>query len=138
MYTSLVERTPGAGRHANLSAGVASARAINCWETCFHSPSYPCQIPSGALANDIDVLNKSHSKNAFRNRLFMSSSSEKQLPYSSLHGRGSQQKVYSMAVNGYMLCNRRYADSKEARDMNKVTSAVCRTLAYAVVDATTG
>src|SRR5258707_566478 len=47
MYTSLVERTLFAGRHTNLSSGVASARAINCSETCFHSPSYPCHSPSG-------------------------------------------------------------------------------------------
>ncbi len=47
MYTSLVDRTPGAGRHANFSAGVASASATSCSDTCSHSPSYPSQIPSG-------------------------------------------------------------------------------------------
>src|SRR5215469_2150073 len=52
MYTSLVERTPAAGRHANFSAGVASASAINWLVTCFHSPSKPCQIPSGSFWAD--------------------------------------------------------------------------------------
>jgi hypothetical protein len=70
MYTSLVERTPAAGRHANFSAGVASASAINCRDTCLHSPSYPCQIPSGAWANNMGVLNKSHSNNAFTKHVF--------------------------------------------------------------------
>src|SRR5664279_4996860 len=46
MRTSLVERTPGTGRHAKVSAGVASASATSCRETCTHSPSYPCQRPS--------------------------------------------------------------------------------------------
>src|SRR5208283_4488680 len=49
MYTSLVERTPGAGRHANFSCGVASASEINCCDTCVHSPSYPSRMPSGNL-----------------------------------------------------------------------------------------
>src|ERR1700674_4625854 len=49
MKTSLVERTPGAGRQANFSSGVASASASNWLETWRHSPSYPCQIPSGAV-----------------------------------------------------------------------------------------
>ncbi len=39
MKTSLTDRTPGAGRHEYFSAGMASASAINCWETCAHSPS---------------------------------------------------------------------------------------------------
>ena len=69
MYTSLVERTPAAGRQANLSAGVASANAINCRETCLHSPSYPCQIPSGgAWANNMGVLIETHN-NAFAKRV---------------------------------------------------------------------
>src|ERR1022692_3481854 len=46
MKTSLVDRTPGAGRHANFSAGMASASATSCRETWTHSPSYPCQRPS--------------------------------------------------------------------------------------------
>jgi hypothetical protein len=33
MYISLVERASDPGRHENFSAGVASASAINCWET---------------------------------------------------------------------------------------------------------
>src|ERR1700738_3464767 len=98
MYTSLVERTPAAGRHANFSAGVASASAVNCRETCLHSPSYPCQIPSGgAWANKTGVLNKSHSKNAFRRHVFTSSSSNQYWPWSSRHDAQSQHEVYSMA-----------------------------------------
>src|SRR5271154_1643264 len=62
IYTSLVERTPGAGRHANFSAGVASASAINCCDTCFHSPSYPCQIPSGYGAGTAGAAKKRKSK----------------------------------------------------------------------------
>jgi hypothetical protein len=59
------------GAHANFSSGVASASAINCWETCLHSPSYPCQIPSGgAEANTMGVLNKNHSKNVFNKHVF--------------------------------------------------------------------
>jgi len=70
-----VERTPGAGRHANLSAGVASAKAINGWETCFHSPSYPSQMPSGAdWANNSGVLNENNTSicanSLFTARLF--------------------------------------------------------------------
>src|ERR1700736_2503227 len=49
MKTSLVERTPGAGRQANFSSGMASASASNWLDTWRHSPSYPCQIPSGAV-----------------------------------------------------------------------------------------
>src|SRR5258707_15509631 len=49
MNTSLVERTPGAGRQENFSSGVASASASNWLDTWRHSPSYPCQIPSGAV-----------------------------------------------------------------------------------------
>src|ERR1035437_8393110 len=43
LRTSLVDRTPGAGRHANFSAGIASASATSCRETWTHSPAYPCQ-----------------------------------------------------------------------------------------------
>src|SRR6266403_5437684 len=71
MYTSLVERTPGAGRHANFSAGVASANAINCRDTCLHSPSYPCQIPSGAVWANTGAPNKAHSRNALVHAVFM-------------------------------------------------------------------
>src|ERR1019366_4145680 len=46
MRTSLVERTPGAGRHANVSAGIASASATSCRETCPHSRT-PARGPSG-------------------------------------------------------------------------------------------
>src|ERR1035438_3550214 len=46
MKTSLVDRTPGAGRQANFSAGMASAKATSCRETWTHSPSYPCHRPS--------------------------------------------------------------------------------------------
>src|ERR1700690_228482 len=68
IYTSLVERTPAAGRHANLSAGVASANAINCSETCRHSPSYPCQSPSGsAWANNVGALTETHNNNDIQN-----------------------------------------------------------------------
>src|SRR5882672_4031489 len=49
MKTSLVERTPGAGRQANFSSGMASASASNWLDTWRHSPSYPCQSPSGAV-----------------------------------------------------------------------------------------
>src|SRR3989441_12067119 len=68
MYTSLVERTPGAGRQANFSSGVASASAINCRDTWRHSPSYPCQIPSGgACASKERALNnKKSAKRVFR------------------------------------------------------------------------
>jgi hypothetical protein len=70
MYTSLVERTPAAGRQANLSTGVASAKAINCLETCLHSPSYPCQIPSGGVwQNNMGVLSDIQN-NAFAKRVF--------------------------------------------------------------------
>src|SRR6266705_2845300 len=66
MYTSLVERTPGAGRQANFSSGVASASAINCRDTWRHSPSYPCQIPSGgACASKGRALNKRSKKSVF-------------------------------------------------------------------------
>src|SRR5260370_29845325 len=66
MYTSRVERTPGAGRQANFSSGVASASAINCRDTLRHSPSYPCQIPSGgACASKGRALNKRSRKSVF-------------------------------------------------------------------------
>jgi len=47
MKTSLVERTPGAGRHANFLLGQASASGEQLADTWRHSPSYPCQSPSG-------------------------------------------------------------------------------------------
>jgi hypothetical protein len=48
------------------------ASAINCRETCLHSPSYPCQIPSGgAWAHNKGVFSKSHSNSAFTNNVFM-------------------------------------------------------------------
>src|SRR5882762_5508679 len=62
MKTSLLERTPGAGRHANFSSGVASASASNWLDTWRHSPSYPCQIPSGAVC-----AGKGHALNNRRN-----------------------------------------------------------------------
>src|ERR1700687_670853 len=62
MNTSLVERTPGAGRQANFSSGMASASASNWLDTWRHSPSYPCQIPSGAVcASKGRVLNNKRS-----------------------------------------------------------------------------
>src|ERR1700694_352569 len=62
MKTSLVERTPGAGRHANFSSGMASASASNWLDTWRHSPSYPCQIPSGAVcASKRRALNNNRS-----------------------------------------------------------------------------
>src|SRR5882672_7231049 len=58
MKTSLVERTPGAGRQANFSSGMASASASNWLDTWRHSPSYPCQSPSGgACASKGRALN---------------------------------------------------------------------------------
>src|SRR6266850_863128 len=67
MKTSLVERTPGAGRQANFSSGVASASASNWLDTWRHSPSYPCQSPSGgACASKGRALkNKRSTKSAF-------------------------------------------------------------------------
>src|SRR6266849_746851 len=66
MKTSLVERTLGAGRQANFSWGVASASASNWLDTWRHSPSYPCQIPSGAVcANTGRALNNRSKKSAF-------------------------------------------------------------------------
>src|SRR5882724_828261 len=64
MKTSLVERTPGAGRQANFSSGVASASASNWLDTWRHSPSYPCQSPSGgACASKGRALNNKKSAN---------------------------------------------------------------------------
>src|ERR1700675_429387 len=67
MKTSLVERTPGAGRQANFSSGMASASASNWLDTWRHSPSYPCQIPSGAVcaSNGRALNNKRNAKSAF-------------------------------------------------------------------------
>src|SRR6266550_927203 len=67
MKTSLVERTPGAGRQANFSSGTASANASNWLDTWCHSPSYPRQIPSGgACASKGRALNnKKSAKRAF-------------------------------------------------------------------------
>src|SRR4030088_964768 len=67
MKTSLVERTPGAGRQAKFSSGVASASASNWLDTWRHSPSYPCQIPSGAVcaSRGRPVNNKRSAKSAF-------------------------------------------------------------------------
>src|SRR5882724_13548223 len=65
MKTSLVERTPGAGRQANFSSGVASASASNWLDTWRHSPSYPCQSPSGgACASKGRALNNKKSANS--------------------------------------------------------------------------
>src|SRR6266850_664376 len=65
MKTSLVERTPGAGRQANFSSGVASASASNWLDTWRHSPSYPCQSPSGAAcASKGRALNTRRSANS--------------------------------------------------------------------------
>src|SRR5271163_1160531 len=81
IYTSLVERTPGAGRHENFSAGVASASAINCCDTCLHSPSYPCQIPSGYCAGTAGTAKKRKNKNErnFTSRLLSISFAHQQL-----------------------------------------------------------
>src|SRR2546422_7281587 len=67
MKTSLVERTPGAGRQANFSSGTASANASNWLDTWCHSPSYPCQIPSGAAcaSKERALNNKKSAKRAF-------------------------------------------------------------------------
>src|SRR5467141_3570893 len=66
MKTSLVERTPGAGRQENFSSGVASASASNWLETWCHSPSYPCQIPSGgACAYAGRTVNSRNKKSVF-------------------------------------------------------------------------
>src|SRR5262245_43975631 len=62
MYTSLVERTPAAGRQAHFSAGVASASAMSWLVTCFHSPSYPCQSPSGGFWANTGVTLKQSSR----------------------------------------------------------------------------
>src|SRR6266436_2708260 len=64
MKTSLVERTPGAGRQANFSSDIASASAINWLDTWRHSPSYPCQSPSGTVcASNGRALNNKKSAN---------------------------------------------------------------------------
>src|SRR5882724_121933 len=67
MKTSLVERTPGAGRQANFSSGMASDSASNWLDTWRHSPSYPCQIPSGAVcaSKGRALNNKRSAKSAF-------------------------------------------------------------------------
>src|SRR6266850_1571966 len=67
MKTSLVERTPGAGRQANFSSGMASASASNWLDTWRHSPSYPCQSPSGAVcaSKGRALNNKRNAKSAF-------------------------------------------------------------------------
>src|SRR5216684_3563553 len=66
MKTSLVERTPGVGRQANFSSGVVSANASNWLDTWRHSPSYPCQSPSGgAWASKGRALNNRSAKSAF-------------------------------------------------------------------------
>src|SRR6266513_5505607 len=67
MKTSLVERTPGAGRQANFSSGTASANASNWLDTWCHSPSYPCQIPSGGACASKGRAqnNKKSAKRAF-------------------------------------------------------------------------
>src|SRR5713226_5162824 len=65
MKTSLVERTPGAGRQANFSSGMASASASNWLDTWRHSPSYPCQSPSGGVcAGKGRALNNKRSANS--------------------------------------------------------------------------
>src|ERR1035441_10127849 len=67
MKTSPVDRTPGAGRQANFSAGMASARATSCRETWTHSPSYPCHWPSkGSTWACMDIVPRiAASNNAF-------------------------------------------------------------------------
>src|SRR6202158_6481846 len=76
MKTSLVERTPGAGRQANFSSGMASASASNWLDTCRHSPSYPSQIPSGAVcaSKERALNNKRSAKSAFLMFCLVSSS----------------------------------------------------------------
>src|SRR5712664_3275006 len=76
MKTSLVERTPGAGRQANFSSGVASASASNWLDTWRHSPSYPCQIPSGAVcaSKGRALNNKRSAKSTFLMVCLVSSS----------------------------------------------------------------
>src|SRR5215470_4432785 len=62
MYTSLVDRTPGPGLHANFSAGVASAKATSCCDTCVHS---------GIFCANAGELNTSQRKSAFAQTVFM-------------------------------------------------------------------
>src|SRR5262245_16033929 len=49
MYTSLTERIPGAGRHENFSAGVASASASNCPAAWLNSAIHPLPSNGGAF-----------------------------------------------------------------------------------------
>src|SRR6266705_464375 len=120
MYTSLVERTPGAGRQVNFSSGVASASAINCRDTWRHSPSYPCQIPSGgACASKGRALNKRSRKSVFL-MIYLPSGPHhygqrtqvqvrKRSPFYFVLGVGSMVSFWGLETTGpapYMRCSR--------------------------------
>src|SRR6058998_398898 len=102
MKTSLVERTPGAGRQANFSSGMASASASNWLDTWRHSPSYPCQIPSGAVcaSKGRALNNKRSAKSVFLMVCLVSGSSSWADRTTEIHSIPSERMEWKGEVGG--------------------------------------